>query len=260
MTEFEGAGIALFAISYDPVEVLADFASKHGITYPLLSDEGSKVIRALGLYNEHLAEQAQFYGRDPRPEQYGVPYPGIFRLDGRGTVVDRQFEQSYRVRPAPALLLGPLSTGAPDGMAATARVEREGIVINASLDAATYRPYEQHELRVTMQMAPGLHVYGAPAPEGYMGLEVSVAPLEGLDLGPVELPIPRPSRIDGLDEEFLVYEDKINASLRFNIVPLQESATLSMEVRYQACTDSTCYPPDSATFELTVEGADLIRE
>jgi peroxiredoxin len=53
----------LFAISYESVEVLADFTRKYGITFPLLSDEGSNVIRALGLYNEHLAEQARFYGR-----------------------------------------------------------------------------------------------------------------------------------------------------------------------------------------------------
>ena len=61
--EIEQAGTALFAISYDSVDVLAGFAREHGISFPLLSDEGSRVIRELGLYNEHLAEQARFYGR-----------------------------------------------------------------------------------------------------------------------------------------------------------------------------------------------------
>ncbi len=34
----ERNGIALFAISYDSVTILAAFAAKHGIGYPLLSD------------------------------------------------------------------------------------------------------------------------------------------------------------------------------------------------------------------------------
>src|SRR5207237_7079639 len=137
--EIEQAGTALFAISYDSVDVLAGFAREHGISFPLLSDEGSRVIRELGLYNEHLAEQARFYGREARPDQYGVPYPGIFRLDERGIVVDKQFEQSYRVRPAPALLLEQTPGAPPPGLALAESVERNGITITAGLDSATYR-------------------------------------------------------------------------------------------------------------------------
>ena len=62
-------GVAIFAISYDSVEVLAAFAEKRGITYPLLSDEGSHTIGALGLLNEqHLVEQHAFYGIQTRDE------------------------------------------------------------------------------------------------------------------------------------------------------------------------------------------------
>jgi len=43
--DLDARGIALFAISYDAVETLAAFAAKHGITYPLLADAGSRVIR-----------------------------------------------------------------------------------------------------------------------------------------------------------------------------------------------------------------------
>ena len=41
--------VALFAISYDPVETVRAFASEHGIGYPLLSDGGSHLMRRLGL-------------------------------------------------------------------------------------------------------------------------------------------------------------------------------------------------------------------
>src|SRR5438132_11833473 len=82
------------------MEVLAAFAEKRGITYPLLSDEGSHTIRALGLLNEqHLVEQHAFYGIKTRDDQRGVAYPGTFVLDKRGIISEKHFEQSYRVRP-----------------------------------------------------------------------------------------------------------------------------------------------------------------
>ena len=56
-TTLQQAGIALFAVSYDSVATLSAFADKHGITFPLLADEGSVTIRALGLLNEHLEQQ-----------------------------------------------------------------------------------------------------------------------------------------------------------------------------------------------------------
>ena len=41
-------GLGLVAVSYDPVPVLADFATRRGITFPLLSDNGSAVITRYG--------------------------------------------------------------------------------------------------------------------------------------------------------------------------------------------------------------------
>jgi hypothetical protein len=258
--EIEGTGTALFAISYDSVEVLADFAAKHGITYPLLSDEGSRFIRELGLYNEHLAEQARYYGREARPDQFGVPYPGIFRLDPQGVVVARGFEQSYRVRPAPALLLEELPGTAPAPLAVSQQAVREGVTITAGVDATTFRPYEKHELRVTLEMAEGIHVYGKPVPEGLVPVEISVVPFDGLDIADVVLPPPQPFRVSGIDDEFFVYEGTLTAVVPFDIVPALESATISVQVSYQACTDMVCYPPDVVTLDLALQGADLIRD
>ena len=54
---FARANTKIFAVSYDPVGVLARFAEQHDISYTLLSDEGSRVITDLGLLNQHVAEQ-----------------------------------------------------------------------------------------------------------------------------------------------------------------------------------------------------------
>ncbi len=47
-------GLGLAAVSYDSVAVLKNFSDRRGITYPLLSDADSKVIRAYGLLNESV--------------------------------------------------------------------------------------------------------------------------------------------------------------------------------------------------------------
>ena len=42
--ELDKQGLGLAVISYDSRETLADFATRHRITYPLLSDQGSATI------------------------------------------------------------------------------------------------------------------------------------------------------------------------------------------------------------------------
>src|SRR5215510_11562917 len=82
--------MGLAAISYDGVPVLADFSTRRGITFPLLSDAGSAVIRAYGILNTSVPSTNQ--------QQYGIPFPGTFIVDSRGVVTSRTFEAAYQER------------------------------------------------------------------------------------------------------------------------------------------------------------------
>ncbi len=86
----ETRGYRLAAISYDPPEVLARFASEHGIGYALLSDSKSAMIDAFKL-------------RDPQYPvdsfAYGVPKPAIFVVGPDGRVKAKLAEEGYKVRP-----------------------------------------------------------------------------------------------------------------------------------------------------------------
>src|SRR5207248_7011642 len=134
-------GVAIFAISYDSAAVLAAFAEKRGITYSLLSDEGSHTIRALGLLNEqHLVQQHASYGIQTRDDQMGVAYPGTFVLDERGVISEKHFEQSYRVRPTARMfeeyargtsVAGPAADAPPYG--------GPSLQVPPSADPSTYR-------------------------------------------------------------------------------------------------------------------------
>ena len=48
LEELRDQGFGVAAISYDSEAVLADFSQRRGITFPLLSDEGSEIITEFG--------------------------------------------------------------------------------------------------------------------------------------------------------------------------------------------------------------------
>lgn len=259
LADFERAGIALFGLSYDPVPVLKKFADEFGIGFPLLSDEGSRTIERLGLLNRHVAEQQAYYGMEVADRHRGIPYPGIFVLDEQGRVVERRFEQSYRVRPTPDLLVEDFAQTAGVTPAVSAEARTEGVRVTAWVGTSYYRPYQKVRVHVTLQMDPGVHVYGSPVPEGFTPLEIEVAPVETMTVEPVELPPPHPWKAEGLDEEYQVYEGKVTATVPLHVDSLREQLTLSVTVRYQACTDNLCYPPEVVTLELPLEAQDLFR-
>ena len=82
---------ALAALSYDDPAKLARFATEAGLSYPLLSDTGSRMIDALGL-------------RDPQYEEgsyaWGVPRASVLVLAPDGTVQARYVAADYRSRPS----------------------------------------------------------------------------------------------------------------------------------------------------------------
>lgn len=52
LEKFNDVNLRVVAISYDPVDVLAGFASKSNITFPLLSDADNKVMTEYELLND----------------------------------------------------------------------------------------------------------------------------------------------------------------------------------------------------------------
>jgi len=87
LKELEEAGFSVVGISYDSVEVLGKFADKRKITFPLLSDPGSKTIQAYGLLNKEATGKAE-----------GIPCPGTIVLDRDGKVRAKLFVEGFRDR------------------------------------------------------------------------------------------------------------------------------------------------------------------
>lgn len=94
-------GYGLAGISYDKTSDLERFHRKWRVEFPLLSDEGSKMIDALGLRNPDY-EEGHY--------AHGVPYPVILVLDKDKKVVAKLMRESYRERPEPEVILETLDS------------------------------------------------------------------------------------------------------------------------------------------------------
>lgn len=88
------AGVQLLAVSYDAPATNAAAAKKLGLTFPLLSDVGSKVIDAYGIRNQ-----------EAKGRSAGVPHPVVFIIDREGMIRGKLMRDNYRDRPESAEII-----------------------------------------------------------------------------------------------------------------------------------------------------------
>ncbi len=93
---FEALGFHVATMTYDPVATLKDAEEDYGTDFPLLYDQDSVHIKAMGILNTQY---------EPGHRAYGIPYPGIFVLDSSGTIRAKLAEEDYKVRPDFSLVL-----------------------------------------------------------------------------------------------------------------------------------------------------------
>ena len=147
-------GLGLAAVSYDSVEVLKNFADRRHITFPLLSDPESKIIRAFGILNETVK---------PGTPQFGIPYPGTFMVNTKGTVVAKYFEDDFRERVSASDILVRQFGAVAD--AASGSVETNHLRLTTAASMAVARPGHRIVLSLDLDLKPNMHVY-APGVRG----------------------------------------------------------------------------------------------
>lgn len=252
LPDFEAAGIRVFAISYDPADALARFAEEQGITYPLLSDEGSEVIRRFGILNTLV-----------RPDEsvYGIPYPGAYVVDEDGVVAEKRFYRHFRTRAtAESILKEAFGVDFDPGGHPRAQVEAEGVRLTVTLGADALRPMQRTPLYVRFDLGPDLHVYAPPVPEGFVAAKVELDLPEGIRAEEPVYPETHRFRVEGIDHEFTAMDGVAEIA-----IPLSSAITepgsvhIDVHVRYQACTSRECYLPRTETLHLDVPVEDLVR-
>jgi len=66
LPELKAKGLGLAVITYDSTAVMADFARRRRITFPLLADPGSRTIKDYGILNTTVTEGSS---------NHGIPFP-----------------------------------------------------------------------------------------------------------------------------------------------------------------------------------------
>ena len=254
--KFEEAGIELYAISYDEVDALADFALHHGITYPLLSDVGSKVIDRFGIRNH-------FVTRDQVP-YYGIPFPGTYLVDEEGKVANKFFHRNLAQRESAESIidaaLGRIVLGDDEPHA---EAGEDDISITAAYHGGdgTMKAGVMRQVVVRFDLAPGVHIYGEPVPSGMVAAKITVRGPEGLHAGETIAPPTHAHAQPGLDMELPVWEGQVDflvpVHVDYRIASIvdeiqRETIPLEVEVEYQACDEQRCRIPRRETISLSV--------
>ena len=249
---FTKAGIRVFAISYDSVEVLAAFAEEFSIAFPLLSDQGSVVMQHFGILNTLIR---------PDEDYYGIPFPGVYAVGEDGAVTEKVFYRYYRVRPSAQSVLKDLfdvefDTGGDPYVEAAG----EGARVSAVLAADSLVFMQRAPLYVRITLDAGLHVYRGPVPEGFVATEVTVTGPEGLVVEAPAFPDAHPFRVEGIPHTFQVMDGTVEIEVPISWT-LNEGETVPLEimVRYQACDDHQCFVPRTVELHLDVPVGRLYR-
>jgi peroxiredoxin len=255
--ELRRAGLGLAAISYDPVAVLADFAQRRDIAYPLLSDSGSRVITRFGIVNTTVAESNR--------QQRGIPFPGTFVVDRHGAVTARFFEPAYQERTSIASVLVKVGNRI-NAVASTVT----GSYVNATTYTTdeTVAPGTRFSIVVDVTPRPEVHVY-APGETAYKPIALVFDAQPGVIVGPARYPKPDEFFFAPLKERVRVYQGAFQIVQDLTIDPSPQAAialsgaptlTIRGRLRYQACDDKVCYLPQSIPLTWTVALKPLDRE
>jgi hypothetical protein len=253
LSAIQSRGLGLAAISYDPPATLKAFADQHGITFPLLSDTGSATIKAYGLLN-----------RTATGRTAGIPYPGTFVLDPRGTVVSRSFEENYQERASATGLLASRDTGPVNGV----RSETAHLTCRTSASDGVVAPGTRFTLLIDVAPRKGVHVY-APGQADYIPVSLKVEPDAAIKVHAPRFPPAERFLFKPLNETQLVYSkpfrilQDVTVALTPAVRERARAAGASLMIKavmnYQACDDAICYMPVDVPLSWTLSLRPLER-
>ncbi len=279
LEELTRSGMGVAAISYDSQEILANFAEEQGITFPLLSDADSAVIKDYGILNtvavaadgprkddpDLLADVQKYVAvAGMFSESVGTPFPGTFMLDTNGRVESRYFEEFYRERNTTAnvmlklgLDLAPVSAieGSSNQLKFTAYPSNDSVTAGSRFSIA-----------VKVEPKPGMHVY-APGAEKmrYRVIALNLNPNPSVSYKPVAYPESEIYHFEPFDEHVPVYQHpftllqevlvEASTEAQAELAKL-DALTLTGTFDYQACDDAICYNPESVPLSFTLDLAE----
>lgn len=250
MAAYREAGVALYALSYDEPDALADYAAAHEVTFTMLSDPDSDVISSFGILNTLIPP-------DDHP-WYGIPFPGAYVVDADGMVIAKFFEHNFAVRPGPEQMLAAALGREFEVPAGAAPIEE--VSVDVAFDGDLLPMGVTRHVVATFRVPEGQHLYGAPVPDGLVAASIELDATEGvLSYEPLAPPT-SPLTLSGSGDTLQVYDGDVVLRLPVtqNARAMQKDdegrhVVISGRVRWQACNDVECFLPESQPFSFRIE-------
>jgi hypothetical protein len=277
--ELQKRGLAVAVISYDSRAVLADFAARHGITYPLLSDADSATIKRYGILNTVVEEALGPNGTEPAvtadvqryvsvtppAERFrGMAFPGTFMLDRQGRVTSRFFEDYYWERNSVSNIL--LRLGANGTAVQATQASTEHLDLRAYLSDGSVALGTRFSLVVDITPKPNMHLYD-PGATGYQVVSLNITSPPPIRIMPIRYPSSEIYHFVPLNERVPVYQKPFKLVVEAVLEATPEarkalSGTKELVVpgtlEYQACDDKSCYNPVLFPLSWTVSIAETV--
>lgn len=250
--EFAAKGIHVASITYDSPAILKSYAKRKGITYPMLSDPQSKLIRAFGILNS-----------DAKGFAVGVPYPGIYYISADGVIQKRFFEAQYYDRFTPGDAYAEIFGSAPPEEPPFVIRHGHHVTVQLSQSDNVVGPGSRLELLVTVSPAAKVHLY-APGAEtfGYKVVKLMLDPSPDFQSLPLDYPRGTVMKFPILKESVPVYDKPVvfrqdivmSATREFvHSVGQGKQVAITGTLLYQACNDRECFNPVSQSVKWTLQ-------
>lgn len=237
---FATKGINVAGVSYDSSQVLAEFSQRKSITYPLLSDAGSKLIDAFGIRNvEATGAQA------------GIPVPGYYLINKQGVIEKRFFEDGYINRLTAnnvyQNIFGDVALPQP-----VRSLPSPHVVLTTMQSDKEVTPGELVRLVVTITPDQDTHVYAPGAEKDhYIVASLTLDPSNLYSVQPTIYPKAEMMHFPESNETEPVYTGK--TILDTSVAATVNKETLAIfandpwlhitgSLEYQACTSKVCFP------------------
>jgi AhpC/TSA family/Thiol:disulfide interchange protein DsbD, N-terminal len=254
---FRKRGIGVASVIPEPAATIKEFATRHGLNYPALSDADAAIIRRFGLVDRTFEATGDLVGKD-------IPYAATFLVDEHGFIKEKFFEQAAENRRTTASILvlqGEPGTGGQE-------VKADHFTLRTSTSNAEVAPGQRFTLVLDFELEPKHHAY-APGVKGYRPLELDLAPDPLFEVHETRYPPAGTYYFAPLKETVPVFEDRFRvtkdvtvamreALTRFKDAP-EFPATVEGTLKYQICSDVVCYPPATQPLRFSVRARKWVR-
>jgi hypothetical protein len=248
---FEAKGIKVAAISYDSPAILKDFAERHKVDFPLLSDPKSEIITSFGVLNADATGMTK-----------GMALPGYFYIEASGVIREKYFEAKYANRFTANNVMLKLFPELAEGVSQKLDAPHLGLELTQSDRVAA--PGSRVILSAQVTLPKDVHVY-APGVKGYIPIQLEIVSSPEFEVVPAVYPRSQELFLPAIKEKVPVFEGKfrIASDVRISAGPAMmklvgdkgTTITIAGLLKYQACDRKICYVPASVPVSWKIEVA-----